>query len=141
MDSRAQRASGCRRHRGARSLACLTALIDTSVLVGALTPQLDEPWVVSAVSVGELEAGVLLGGDTAVRARRLRRLVAVVAETVIVPVERGVAACYGELRAATGRQPANDLWIAATALANDFTLITADDRLASLPLIRAVLVS
>jgi len=45
-----------------------------------------------------------------------------------------VAARYGELRTATGRQPANDPWIAATALAHDFTLITADERLAFLPL-------
>jgi predicted nucleic acid-binding protein len=119
----------------------LTALIDTSVLVSSPSLTLDESWVVSVVSVGELEAGVLLAGDGAVRAQRLRRLTAVLAETVIVPIERGIAARYGELRAATGRRPANDLWIAATALAHDFTLITADERLASLPLIRATLVS
>ena len=119
----------------------MTALIDTSVLVssGALT--LDEPWVVSVVSVGELEAGVLLTTDGAVRAQRLGRLTAVLAETLIIPIERAVAARYGELRALTRRQPANDLWIAATALAHDFTLITADERLASLPLIRATLLS
>lgn len=119
----------------------MTALIDTSVLVSSPALTLDESWVVSVVSVGELEAGVLLAGDGTVRAQRLRRLTAVLAETVIVPIERAVAARYGELRAATGRHPANDLWIAATALAHDFTLITADERLASLPLIRATLVS
>jgi len=118
----------------------LTALIDTSVLVGP-APRLHEPWVVSIVTVGELEAGVLLATDGAVRAQRLRRLTAVLAETMIVPIERAVAARYGELRAATSRQPANDLWIAATALAHDLTLITADERLAALPLIRATLVS
>jgi toxin FitB len=118
----------------------LTALIDTSVLIGSSVPALEEPWVVSVVSVGELEAGVLLAREVTVRAQRLRRLTAVLAETVIVPIERAVAARYGELRAATGRYPANDLWIAATALAHDFTLITADERLASLPLIRATLV-
>jgi predicted nucleic acid-binding protein len=115
-------------------------LIDTSVLVSSPALAIDEPWVVSVVSVGELEAGVLLAGDGVVRAHRLRRLTAVLAETVIVPLERAVAARYGELRAATGRRPANDLWIAATALAHDFTLITADERLASLPLIRVTLV-
>lgn len=119
----------------------MTALIDTSVLVSSPGPTLDEPWVVSVVSVGELEAGVLIADDAAVRAQRLRRLTAVLAETVIVPIERTVAARYGELRAATGRQPTNDLWIAATALAHDFTLITADERLASVPLVRATLVS
>jgi len=119
----------------------LTALIDTSVLVAAPSVALDEPWVVSVVSVGELEAGVLLASDNAVRAQRLRRLTAVLAEAPIMPIDRAVAARYGELRAATGRQPANDLWIAATALAHDFTLITADERLAALPLIRTTLAS
>jgi predicted nucleic acid-binding protein len=97
--------------------------------------------VVSIVSVGELQAGVLLATDDAVRARRLRRLSAVLGEAPIVSVDSAVAARYGELRAATGRKPANDLWIAATALAHDFTLVSADERLASLPLIRATLVS
>lgn len=119
----------------------MTALIDTSVLVGALTPTLDEPWVVSVVSVGELQAGVLLASDATVRAQRLRRLTGVLGETVIIPIEQATAARYGELRAATGRPPANDLWIAATALAHDFTLVTADERLASLPLIRVSLVA
>ncbi len=119
----------------------LTALIDTSVLVGALAPTLDERWVVSVVSVGELEAGVLLAGDATVRALRLERLTAVLGETLIIPIEPATAARYGELRATSGRQPTNDLWIAATALAHDFTLITADERLASLPLIRVTLVN
>ena len=119
----------------------MTALIDTSVLVGARAPQVDEQWVVSVVSVGELQAGVLLAADAAVRAQRLRRLTAVLAVAPIVGVEHEVAARYGELRATTGRRPANDLWIAATALAHDFTLVTADESLASLPLVRATLVS
>jgi len=119
----------------------LTALIDTSVLVGAIAPRLGEPWMVSVVSVGELQAGVLLAADPAVCAQRLRRLTAVIAEAPIVPIEYPVAARYGELRAATGRRPANDLWIAATALAHDLILVTADERQASLPLIRATLVA
>ena len=75
------------------------------------------------------------------RAQRLQRLKAVLAEAPIVAIERAAASRYGQLRAATGRRPTNDLWIAATALAHDFTLITADERLASLPLIRARLVT
>ena len=118
----------------------MTALVDTSVLVGPLAPSLSEPWVVSVVSVGELEAGVLLASDSTARAQRLRRLTALLAETAVIPIERAVAARYGELRAATGRRPTNDLWIAATALAHDYLLVTADERLASLPLIRCTLV-
>jgi tRNA(fMet)-specific endonuclease VapC len=39
------------------------------------------------------------------------------------------------------RAPSNDLWIAATALAHDVTLVTRDERLAALPLVRARLVA
>jgi predicted nucleic acid-binding protein len=87
---------------------------------------------VSVISVGELQTGVLLASDAEVRSRRLRRLTAVLVEAPVVPVEQAVAARYGELRAATGRRPSNDLWIAATALAHDFTLVTADERLVAL---------
>lgn len=120
----------------------MSALVDTSVLVGsgALAAEIDEDWSVSVVSVGELEAGVLLAADPAARAHRLRRLAAILADAPAVPVDRAVAARYGELRAATGRLPANDLWIAATALAHDLTLITRDERQAALPLVRAELV-
>lgn len=120
----------------------MTALIDTSVLVRSDGgTETEEPWVISVVTVGELEAGVLLATDPAIRAQRLRRLSAVLAEAPIVPIERSVAMRYGELRAATGRAPANDLWIAATGLAHDLTVVTADQRLAGLPLIRAALIS
>ncbi len=95
----------------------------------------------SAVTVGELDAGVLLAAEPAVRAVRLRRLTAVLAVAPILDVDRAVALRFGELRAAT-RQPAtNDLWIAATALAHDLTLVTADERQAALPLVRTASVA
>jgi predicted nucleic acid-binding protein len=116
-------------------------LIDTSVLVGARDAgKLTDGWAVSVVTVGELEAGVLLARDDTVRARRVALLAAVLAEAPALPIDRHTAARYGELRAKAGRQSSNDLWIAATALAHDFTLITADERQAALPLVRAVLV-
>ncbi len=49
---------------------------------------------------------------------------------------RAAKAAFGELRRASGRAPSNDLWIAATALAHDLTLVTRDDRLAAVPLVR-----
>lgn len=103
----------------------------------ALDHEPDEGWAVSVVTVGELEAGVLLAAERSVRARRLRRLTSVLAEAPVLSVDRSVAARYGELRAATGRRPTNDLWVAATALAHDFTLITRDERQAELPCVRA----
>lgn len=121
----------------------MSALIDTSVLVGGksdLAVEVADGWAVSAISVGELDAGVLLATDPAIRASRLRRLTAIVAEAPVLGVDRAVAARYGELRAATGRLPTNDLWIAATALAHDLLLVTADERQAGLPLVRATMV-
>lgn len=122
-------------------LVCVTALIDTSVLVGHRGDvHIEEPWAVSVVTIGELEAGVLLAPDDVTRAQRIGRLTSVLAEAPVIPIEHIVASRYGELRSTTGRAPANDLWIAATALANDFTLVTADERLANLPLVRSRLV-
>jgi predicted nucleic acid-binding protein len=121
----------------------VNTLIDTSVLAGSGTAasgglEIDGGWAVSAISMGELHAGVL-AGDDASRVARLRRLSAVT-EAPVLEVDRTVIACYGELRAATGRLPTNDLWIAATALAHDLTLVTADERQAALPLVRTRLV-
>ena len=76
MGSRARCAEGRRRGSGDGSVGWFTTLVDTSVLVGTLAPSLSEPWVVSVVSVGELEAGVLLASDSTARAQRLRRLTA-----------------------------------------------------------------
>ncbi len=114
-------------------------LVDTSLLVGGreVSPaDVDAAWAVSAITVGELHAGVLLARGQAQHAARLRRLSAVLCEAPVLEVDRTVATCYGELRAATGRMATNDLWIAATALAHDLTLVTADERQAALPLVR-----
>lgn len=118
------------------------SLIDTSVLAGADDiGEIADEWAVSVVTVGELEAGVLLARDDRTRASRVALLAAVLAEAPALPIDRHVAGRYGELRASAGRAPSNDLWIAATALAHDFTLVTADERQASLPLVRSRLIS
>ncbi len=120
----------------------MSTLVDTSVLVEVppASVGLSEPWAICAITLGELEAGVLKAADAAVRALRLRRLSAILASAPVLAVDRAVATRYGELRAQSGRRPSNDLWIAATALAHDFTLITRDERQAALPLVRTSLV-
>ncbi len=121
----------------------LTTLFDTSVLIGATVgsgPQLDGACAVSVVAVGELYAGVLLGNQTN-RPQRLRRLAVVLAEATVLEVGRQVTTAYGDLRALAGRAPSNDLWIAATALAHDLTLVTMDVGQAALPLVRTKLVT
>lgn len=119
----------------------LTVLVDTSVAAGAVPVELQEPWVVSVVTVGELQAGVLLAKSDRARAERLARLTAIVAEAPALAIDRHIAGLYGRLRAQTGRRPHNDLWIAATALAHGLVLLTADERQAALPEIDARLLS
>jgi predicted nucleic acid-binding protein len=122
----------------------VSLLIDTSVLIRAIgAPDdqslnaVDAPWSVSVLSVGELEAGVLLARARRRRADRLRRLSAILSSAPVLPVDPLVSARYGELRAASGRAPSNDLWIAATAMAHDLTLVTADAAQARLRGLRA----
>jgi len=121
----------------------LTTLFDTSALIGPTggpAPQLPGDCAVSAVSIGELYAGVLLANIDATQAGRLRRLAAVLCDATMLEIDRGVATAYGDLRKLAGRSPSNDLWIAATALAHDLTLLTRDESQAALPLVRAQLI-
>lgn len=120
----------------------MTLLVDTSILTGgAAPPRTSEQYAVSVVSVGELEAGVLLARRGTVRAERLARLTAVLAQATVLPIDRQVGTFYGRLRErAKERRPHNDLWIAATALAHGLTLLTADERQAALPLVRTELI-
>jgi predicted nucleic acid-binding protein len=99
-------------------------LVDTSVLAGDVAPQEPGTWAVSVVTIGELEVGVLLAPGK-LRARRLARLTGILEQAPVLIVDRRVAAHYAQLRSASGRQPANDLWIAATALAHELLTHTA----------------
>lgn len=116
----------------------MSVLLDTSVLLrgaGGDERAVADNWVISVVTVAELEAGILLATEDSTRAQRLRHLAAVLEVSPVLAVDRAVAARYGELRAASGRVPSNDLWIAATALAHGLTLVTADRQQAALPLV------
>ncbi|MGI8729534.1 MAG: type II toxin-antitoxin system VapC family toxin [Solirubrobacteraceae bacterium] len=117
----------------------LTSLVDTSVLIGALEvvqAAKEGTWAVSVVTIGELHAGVLLATHGATQSGRLKRLAAVLSLVSVLDVGRSVAVAYGDLRMVSGRSPSNDLWIAATALANDLELVTLDREQAALPLVR-----
>lgn len=120
----------------------LTHLLDTSVLIDSAGLQLDERARVgtSVVCVGELQAGVLIARAADLRAQRLQRLTAVTTTLPVIGVDARVASSYGALRAASGRAPANDLWIAATAIAHDLTLVTRDEHLSRLPGVMSALV-
>lgn len=108
-------------------------LLDTNALISDWTPT--EAAAVSAVSVGELHAGVALARDAVERQRRAARLEGVLAQYEILPVDLPVAAAFGDLLARSRREdgPRNrgDLLIAATAVAHGAGLATADKRLAA----------
>lgn len=111
------------------------AVLDTSVVIAADVPPLAGELAVSAVTFAELHFGVLVAGNDATRAERLRRLSFLQREFDPLPVDERVAVSYGQLAAAVvaaGRQPrarSLDLLIAATAHAHGARLYTrnADD--------------
>lgn len=122
----------------------MALVLDTSAVIGwverndptirAAVLSAGEKPAVSIVTIGELHAGVArasLAGDVAAVSFRERTL-STARGLEIVPVSDDVATTFGDLRA---RLPlsfsANDLWIVATAIAQQATLATHDERLAA----------
>lgn len=107
-------------------------LVDTSVLAGG--SQVDSSYLpsVSVITLGELLLGVLAAANEHERGRRRARYEAVLANASLIVIGTSVAQAYAEIRHTTGRKPANDLWIAATAVAYRYPLLTADESLARL---------
>ncbi len=116
--------------------ATTRGLLDTSVFIAAesarplLANRLPDESVVSPVTVAELQVGVLAAVDLDIRARRLATLESI-ADVEVLPIDGEVAAEWARLRvhlAQAGRRVnVNDLWIAATALANGLPVVTQDD--------------
>jgi predicted nucleic acid-binding protein len=106
------------------------ALVDTSVLIAGDVAPIPGVLAISAISLAELQFGVLVAKTSAVRAERLRRLSILQKHFDALPVDDAVAISYGRLAAAVvdaGRQPrrrAMDLLIAATAHAHGARLYT-----------------
>lgn len=89
----------------------------------------DQPVFTSAISIGELSFGVHACADATVRSMRAAFLRQVESRPVL-EISRHTAAAFGLLAAAvkqSGRSPRpryNDLWIAAQAIENGYTLLT-----------------
>lgn len=108
-------------------------LADTSVFIaresgrGVDAEALPDELAVSVITIGELRAGVLAARTVDVRDRRLATLTAAL-ELDPVPVDESVAAEWARLRVllrdSGQRMPANDSWIAATALALGVAVVT-----------------
>ena len=110
--------------------------MDTSTVIRNVESTPPTASAVSVITLGELRAGVRLGGDPSVRAQRQARLVAIRDAFLPLPVDETVAEHYGDVLAAarsSGRTTkATDLLIIATAAATGRVLWTLDQRQAKL---------
>lgn len=116
------------------------------MVIGPPIGPLDAELAVSAITLAELQFGVLVARDPKTRAERLRRLSFLQHQFDALPVDEAVAASYGQLAAAVAgarRQPrarAMDLLFAATAHAHGARLYTrnADDFVGADTLVEVV---
>ena len=96
---------------------------------------------VSAVTVAELRLGVLSAQDDASRDVRLTTLERAQRPGPF-PVDEEVGAAWArlqrDLRVAGRRMPANDSWIAATAIAHGLPVVTQDADYDDLPGLRTI---
>jgi tRNA(fMet)-specific endonuclease VapC len=90
----------------------------------------------SAVALGELLAGCPAGKRWEARRAALDDFLTV-AGAQVLPLAEATAAAYAQLfnhaRERGRMMPTNDLWIAASALEHDLTILTADRHFADLP--------
>jgi len=106
------------------------AILDTSVVIGEQVSPIPGVLAISAITLAELNFGVLVAKTTQIRAERLRRLNLLQRRFDALPVDEAVSVSYGRLAAAVvdaGRQPRGrvmDLLIAATAHAHGARLYT-----------------
>jgi predicted nucleic acid-binding protein len=120
----------------------LSALLDTSVLIGWENDRFDKDKLpdsvaVSVITVAELRLGVLSAATLDARARRMATLRLVEALEPL-PIDDKVADAWATLVAqlrAAGRKkiPVNGIWIAATAIARGMPLATQDDEYEGMP--------
>ncbi len=120
----------------------IQGLADTSVLVARETGRptrvdlLPARLAVSIISIGELRAGVLAAADVATRDVRIATLIDALGLEAI-PIDGPVAEAWARLRAnlhnGGRRMPANDSWIAATALSLGVPVVSQDDDFDDLP--------
>lgn len=111
-------------------------LLDTSAVLALSRLRdpslLPDVALISAVTLAELSVGPLVANDDAERARRLAHLQQAEADFDPIPFDAPAARAYAQVAAAyrrSGRKPAArsfDAMIAATAIANDLPLFTAN---------------
>ena len=120
----------------------MAVLIDTSILVAFERGQLDvaarvtgreaEEAFLSVISASELLHGAHRAADPAIRARRLAFVEAILARFPVLEIDLEVARAHAALWSDLAQQGemigGHDAWIAATCIARDLTLVTANTR-------------
>ena len=115
----------------------MTGLLDTSVVIalGRLAPDdLPDRPLISTITLAELSLGPLVARDAAARAARQATLQLAEASFDPLPFDREAARAFArvaaDLRASGRRTTARtfDALIAATAIANDLPLFTANAK-------------
>jgi predicted nucleic acid-binding protein len=116
-------------------------LLDTSVFIareaGRPLGELPDAAAISVITVAELHLGVLMAQGAAMRARRLRTLMAVQNAFEPLPIDSEVARTFAELVAEAqrdGKRPKiMDTWIAATAITHNLLIYTQDEDFSAIP--------
>jgi predicted nucleic acid-binding protein len=118
------------------------AILDTSVYIAQeqrRTMALPDPPAdpkVSVVTVAELWAGLYSAEDDLTHALRLATLQRALSAPTLL-VDRVVARAWAELRETLRelkrKMPANDSWIAATAIVHGLPVMTQDDDFSDVP--------
>ncbi len=101
-------------------------------LAAHIAARADEGIYLSALSASELLHGVHRATDPAQRSRRSAFVEEILRQLPVLEVDLTSARAHARLCAELARAgtpvPAHDLWIAATCIARDYTLITANAR-------------
>lgn len=120
----------------------MAVLIDTSILIAYERGQLDvvahvakredEEAFLSVISASELLHGAHRATDPAIRARRLAFVEAILARFPVIEIDLEVARAHAALWSTLAQRGemigVHDSWLAATCIARDLTLITANTR-------------
>ena len=117
-------------------------LIDTSILIAHERGQLDvaarvhrredEEFFLSVISASELLHGVYRALNPAIRSKRLAFVEAVLSALPLLAIDIGVARVHAALWSTLAQKGqmigVHDSWLAATCIAHDLTLVTANIR-------------
>lgn len=120
----------------------MAVLIDTSILIAYERGQLDlagrvagreaEEAFLSVISASELLHGVHRAADPAIRTRRLAFVEAVLSRFPVLEIDLEVARTHAALWSNLAQRGemigVHDSWLAATCIARDLTLTTANTR-------------